>query len=521
MKPFLLAAAALFFACAQAQTGPGARAPWTPKDPQLGTNLSGLADWTTEVPFVDVFRTSRAWISQREGASWGQGPPLDLDPRGWVRRLEPGCYAETLMCTIDGGHYPAGRYSVLFDGVGRLEAWGAGRVATRGPGRMTLDVDPSKGAIFLRLAETDPANYVRNIRVYLPGTEAAAEKNPFRQGFLDLWRGVTCLRFMDWQATNDSTQRTWADAPRMDDATWSERGAPVEVMVDLANRLGADPWFCMPHLADDGYVRQFATRVKKALDPSRKVYIEYSNEVWNGQFAQSRWAGAEGVRLGFATQTWEGAWHYTAYRSKQVFAIWEQVFGSRKRLVRVLASQAANPYVSERILGFQDAGRSADALAIAPYFGLTPGPNTTPNVATVAGWTVDQALDHLQHTSLPQSLTWTAQHAAVARANGLALVAYEGGQHMVGIQGGENDERVTALFHAANAHPRMGALYTTFLEGWRARGGGLFCNFSSTSEWSKWGSWGLLRYLDDDPGKSPKYQAVAGWARGLGQKVGR
>ena len=42
--------------------------------PRLGINLAGPADWMTELPFVDVFRLSRAWISQKQGAAWGQGP---------------------------------------------------------------------------------------------------------------------------------------------------------------------------------------------------------------------------------------------------------------------------------------------------------------------------------------------------------------------------------------------------------------------------------------------------------------
>src|SRR4051794_11701890 len=44
----------------------------------FGVNVSTPNDWTTEWPFVDLFRTSRAWISQRKGAEWGNGPALSL-----------------------------------------------------------------------------------------------------------------------------------------------------------------------------------------------------------------------------------------------------------------------------------------------------------------------------------------------------------------------------------------------------------------------------------------------------------
>jgi len=82
----------------------------------VGINLAGPSDWNEEHPFVDVFRLSRQWISQREGASWGKGPKLDQDEHGWVRRLEPGCYAEPPVVTH--GHHPPGIYTVLYDGQG-------------------------------------------------------------------------------------------------------------------------------------------------------------------------------------------------------------------------------------------------------------------------------------------------------------------------------------------------------------------------------------------------------------------
>ena len=92
--------------------------------PHLGMNLSGPADWNTEMPFVDVFRFARPWISQRKGEGWGKGPSLALDGHGWVKRLDAGCWAETPLCTIEGGHYPSGQYSVFYDGQGKLDVSG-------------------------------------------------------------------------------------------------------------------------------------------------------------------------------------------------------------------------------------------------------------------------------------------------------------------------------------------------------------------------------------------------------------
>ena len=96
---------------------------------------------------------------------------------------------------------------------------------------MTLDVDPSRGAFFLRLMETNPDDYVRNIRVIMPGFEEAYRENPFHPAFLERWQGIACFRFMDWMRTNGSTIETWADRPTLESATFAHRGVALEVMI--------------------------------------------------------------------------------------------------------------------------------------------------------------------------------------------------------------------------------------------------------------------------------------------------
>jgi hypothetical protein len=486
--------------------------------PRLGINLSGPADWNTELPFVDVFRLSRAWISQRKREAWGKGPPLELDQHGYVKRLEPDCWAETPLCTISSGRFPAGAYTVLYEGKGTIEFNGA-KVLSREPGKLTIEVDPSPGGFFLRLMATEPDNYVRNLRVIMPGFVDSYQKNPWHPEFLKRWQGVACLRFMDFMHTNNSDIASWSQRPTPKHATCTTHGVPLELMLDLANRLDADAWFCMPHKADDDFVRRFAQAVKTGLKPGRKAYIEYSNEVWNGQFQQHRYAAEQGQKLKLAEKPWEAAWRYTALRSVEIFKIWEEEFGGVDRLVRVLPSQAANAYVSQQILSFRDAGEHADALAIAPYLSFNISPNGKPSAEEVVTWTADQVLDHLESHSLPESKRWMEENRKVAERYGLKLIAYEGGQHMVGIQGAENNEKLTKLLHQANAHPRLEKVYDRYLSAWEQESGDLFCYFSSVGQWSKWGSWGLLQYYDDPPAESPKARAVLRWARQHGQPV--
>ncbi|MBT8043975.1 MAG: hypothetical protein KJO79_03410 [Verrucomicrobiae bacterium] len=491
--------------------------------PRLGINLAGPADWNTELPFVDVFRMSRPWISQRKAQAWGRGPVLKKDQHGWVKKLEPDCWAETPLCTIEGNHYPSGRYNVYYQGEGTLSFAGAARAVTRKPGHIVIDVDAAKGPIWLRLMKTNPSNYIRNIRVVMPGFEKTYQKQPFHPAFLKRWQGVACFRFMDWMHTNGSEVKTWSDRPKPTDATYAKKGIALECMIDLCNQHKADAWFCMPHEADDDYIRSFATMVKQKLNPTLHVYIEYSNEVWNGIFAQHQYAQQQAKVLGLGNQKrpWEGAGMYYAQRSVEIFKIWEKVYGGRNNLVRVLAWQAGNTWWMENIvLTHNDAYKQADALGIAPYMGMNiPREGKKLTAEEVAQWSVDQVLDHLEKVSLPRSIEAIRKSKQIADKYQLKLIAYEGGQHMVGVAGGENNQKLTKLLIATNQDPRIGRIYQKYLAAWENQGGDLFAYFSSVGKWSKWGSWGAMQYYDEDPATTPKMKAIIDWAHSKGQAV--
>ena len=62
-------------------TIPAARAAEADGPGVLGMNLSGPADWNTELPFVDAFRISRQWISQKKARVGAKAPPWNWMPR--------------------------------------------------------------------------------------------------------------------------------------------------------------------------------------------------------------------------------------------------------------------------------------------------------------------------------------------------------------------------------------------------------------------------------------------------------
>lgn len=504
-------------------------APTGPAAPSMGINPTGIADWGTAWPFVDAFRSSRNWISQQPGATWGKGPALDLDDRGWVRRLEPGKWADTPVM-LEATRMPKGRYVVTWEGDGDVGVW-SGDPRTK-PLNLTanrFEFDLGTSGVFLRLARTNPANHVRDIHVWMPGYEKTGAKQVFHPVFLERLKGFRTLRFMDWIYTNAPNRfdtSSLAAGPRPDSATQANGVAP-ELMVELANRVGADAWFNVPHLAGDRYVREFATLVRDTLAPGRKAYIEYSNETWNGGFPSAKYVQDEGVRLGLSSNRYQAGLFYHAKRAVEIFQIWRDVFGEQggTRLVRVLAAQSANPWTGEQVLAWNDAYKQADAIAIAPYFHCTgqyvandpkyyaPGYPGVTTAVKAAGLT--RLVSNCQHdidNTIREQITG---YRLLAERYGVALVGYEGGQHLAGVYGTENDEQLTALFHAANRDPRMRQLYTNFYNVWVNNGGGMMATFSATAAPSKWGTFGLLEYQDQPVAKAPKFQATLEFMTGL------
>jgi hypothetical protein len=110
----------------------------------LGMNLMKNVSYASGWAFVDGWKPARQWISQKPGMGWGEGGPLDLDENGWVRSLLEGQIARTLLLLDLSGHYPAGRYIVLYDGQGTIEYRGAAQkdIAASRQRRDVIEVDP-------------------------------------------------------------------------------------------------------------------------------------------------------------------------------------------------------------------------------------------------------------------------------------------------------------------------------------------------------------------------------------------
>ncbi len=510
-------------------------------NPNLALGLAGVNDWSVQQPFLDVMKTARPWTGHI-GDQWG-GMDHDalardgwLDGNGWPNAIPPGISGiATLMLSdlpAETGAV-AGHYILRWKGKGTLKVEGRAQDQRPEAGGIGFDFTPGEGAVIVTITETDLADPIRNITLVradrMEALDAGAIFNP---DWLARIRGVKLIRFMDWMLTNDSTLSKVTESPQPSDYTWARNGVPIEVMLALANELDADPWFTLPHLADDNLVRFYAETAAEMLKPGRKAWVEFSNEVWNWQFEQAHWAEEQGKLRWKQEGTWT---QFYALRASEVAAIWAETL-SPERLVRVIATQTGYTGLEETILnaplvmaeGKPAPAKNFDAYAITGYFaGLMVIDEKLP---LVQGWLTESAkadpaqplalattraaeeLRDGRHSGMPEDsaqdlLTrlWPYQ-AEVAQKAGLQLVMYEGGTHLVGIGKALEDEQVSAFLQHLSYSPEVATLYAEVMAGWAKLTDAPFNAFVDVYAPGKWGSWGALRHLGDD---NPRWQAIA------------
>lgn len=483
----------------------------------IGTNLSGIVDYSSEFVFVDAFKQSREWITHDigPGAPWSSSVNVPLGPNGYPLEIpyddgvNPPQGLRSLLFFGDlNGIYPAGSYrlSVTGTGVINLEVGAVGTFNC--PVDTIVNVSNTAGGVFIDIVQSSAADPISEINFVMPGFHTTYVAEPFHPKFLDFIQDFQVIRFMDWLSTNNSDNSDWSDRNSPTYYTQTlDNGVAPEILIDLCNREMKNPWICIPHEATNDYIVQMADLLKNTLDPSLTIHVEYSNEVWNTIFSQSQYNTNMGTSLGYTGAPWEVGWKYYAKRTADMFHIFDSVFVGSNQINKVIASQAANPWLSNEILTFfndpiyNPNQVTADALAVAPYFGGIA--NVLGDAGLATSCTVSQILDSME-ASLPQTYQWMQDTKTVADNYNLDFVAYEGGQHLVAGPAYHNDVNFVAKLIDANRDPRMTDLYCQYFNYWYdSVTPSLFCNFSSLYIPSKYGAWGLKEHFDDT--LAPKY----------------
>ncbi|MBI3500512.1 MAG: T9SS type A sorting domain-containing protein [Bacteroidetes bacterium] len=410
----------------------------------VGTCLGQLNAWSREVPFVDLMKTCLRWATLPT-ANVMDSIPQDADGYPLQIPYTVNGQPQTIQTRMIYGQkpsvlYPSGTYVLLYDGTGTFSFTGDVTAATvTNPGRILLTVVPSTQGIFMTIISSSASDHVRNVRVLMPGTEFTYQSQPFNQKFLNYLAPFKVIRPMWWQLLWQSTEVKWSDRRKTtfyrQSSYFSEtnkRGCAYEYIVKLCNMANKDLWLCVPHAADSDYVMNLAQMMRDSLNPNLKIYLEYSNELWNSTNTVAYpWVQAN------APQSLNSA-QRIAYFYKKNFDIWQMVFGSQfsSRIVRVVGSQLTTPWYGQQEMAYLiNNGSGADALAPADYF-LTFRQNPTYNhhdYDTLNAWgastTPLQAIN-LARKNIPSMHMGTLANNQTATQYGLRYIFYEGGQDL-------------------------------------------------------------------------------------------
>lgn len=508
----------------------------------LGMNTNEVTHLDSSVPFVNLFKMALPFDEANNKLTRGN---IQYDNNGWPKRLNGGQAGTNLIHWVPVGTLPEGNYTVLYDGQGLIEYGDDAKLVSRSPGKDIIHIAARNDAkrandgldkfikVTLIIKKSTPQNYLKNIRVLLPGGICA--RNPFQRvnganqcsgdyqafaqyhkriifnpDYLTFMRGFKTIRFMNMSGITRNSLTSWNQMPRMEQATWAgregRRGAPLEVMVALANTLNANAWFNIPEQANDDLVRRYAHFVKARLKPHLKVYLEYTNEAWNPAFTAAKYTQNKGVALNLDTARHNAGHRFYVQRSLEVFRIWKQVYGHSQQLVRVLGAWSANQRLTPLLLEHKDAYKNVDAIAIAPYFFVHKKVESKVN-------SVPSVFQLLQDDSNPYSLNNVSKmikkQVEHTKKYNIQLLAYEGGQHLFSPGTRSTKDFPNPFFIGANRARTMEQMYVRFLEDWRkSTNGSLFVLFSSPRTYQAYGSWGVKEHINQPTAKAPKYRAI-------------
>lgn len=542
----------------------------------MSTNLGGVTDYSRIPVFSDIMKITAPWISQ-SSTTWNSNETLPLDPDGWPNGLplidEQG--VQHSACKAISNLMIPGQYLIRFKGTGRFDITAGGGAGTDTFDRtriagLPVDSEGYRYAytrninitnardgthfwIIFRESVDDPATAARenlhDMQIIQPGVTAQEAKTTtiFSPGYVNQNAMYHTIRFMDWGHTNGHWASQWSQRTRPSRISQRESSTAIEYMVAYANQTGSNMWYCLPHKADDDYVRKAAlvirhgskadgepfnpavdpvsARVWPGLNPNLKVYVEYSNETWNPAFAQRTYLQQQGEALGaqgLPMSTGDMAVsRYHSYRSAQIWKFFRDAFGTDTgaRVVRVLGAQVVEGNCKDRleaftIVGLITNGEYPDALATAPYFG---GPIFDQIVAAglVDTITVQQILDRCQQfvDGMPTLLN---QIAALCRQFKVRNINYEGGQHLVGTNGNQYTHKNTLgpKIEAANRDARMKSIYATYLSLLNASGVQEHAHFYDIGVFvSESGCWGAQEYFGQPLSAAAKASAIVDYVQ--------
>ena len=406
----------------------------------------------------------------------------------------------------------------------------------------TADVVNPVGNLFLQLNFSNTVRNpggasdtgITNVRLIRPGY-ATDTSQEFTNQYIAALEPFNTIRTLD--ATNaNSYGPEWAGVP----LNWSQRHLPTDAttasdsdgrvgatswedLIALANAAHTNLWINIPGPATDDYITQLANLIKNGdtvdgirysgLDPSLKVYVEWSNEVWGGIAATYNYNVADmdqQLQQGNSILTADGTVPSTStwispillrndlLHIKAIATDFNAVFNdpNHNRIRPIMAWQGGNLWADSATFAWFQSNFGAPSQYL---YGMGGTNYYSPSDYS----SVDNLLSSL--SAAEQALNLELQQTtAIASQWGLKNVAYEGGP------GISNTGAAGQVGLAALRDPRMEQIvYQGYID-WYADGGDL-ANFYGPPYgiWGPQWPWSAAELGQaNDPSASPKYAGL-------------
>jgi hypothetical protein len=489
-----------------------------PSANQMGINLSGVSDWSYDRLFADAMKSARR---PSDYGTYTGTPPIDA--QGWPA-------SDASIVVWQGINNMNGTYALSFIGQATVSAsWGQATIsnlqynATTNTTTATITYTSTDGSgLLLSLANTrrtptsatnTGVTNIKLMRPIAPGSSTSYDPSvTFTQPIKNLVSKFSVVRMMDDTGSNGANVNGDWSLRRTPDyasqaAAGPQQGMAWEYAIQFWNETNTDAWVNIPYTADANYVTQLATLLKNNLAPSHKIYVEWSNEVWNGAYpypanANKDAATAEatanpnipidfdGVYPTRDSDGWSLAPRRIADKTVWVSNIFRQVFGDDQMMTRVrpvLMSQLGNTFswLGSELDFIEDYYDSATYQATphpVSYFIYGAGGSAyqSPDMSQGAATTVDSIFNTMPlnyNQYLQDDMNWVA-------AFGLQRIAYEGGPSLDNLTA--NQSVPASVLQAAWSDPRMRTEVVQNQNTWSADGGGLLMYFASTGDYH-WG----------------------------------
>jgi len=514
----------------------------TPTSP-VGSGISGIS--LTYPASVTVDNHTLAGVAN-------SGYPI-TDANGWP--------TSDFFVALASDNNLTGTYTLIFNGKATVTSqYGGFSVgaltynSTTNTSTGTVILSSTVGGVNMKFLNTQRTSTsgtntgITNLQFYRPGYPTDGSKMISSEYGASMAK-VDVIRFMDWGSTNTNTAVNWADRSRPANAwnspvdavdanglpAFGTNGVPYELMVRFSNANNSDLYICVPARANDAYITNLANLIKYGSDGANpytstqtnpvwpplnsnlKVYVEFSNEVWNSQFGQwGETRGAAEVQLNSPTVypiEYDGATdlgtlqvRYDAYRASQISLLFRAVFGdsampgtsSNPRVRPLFESQLGNAGgMLSPGLKFLDAFYSSTSASTPPnnfnttvhplsYFFYGGGGSAYYSISGVSSSTnPDPSVVFAPGTGhyVPTGFAPVVYADSLWLKNyGLKRVAYEGGMGLPTIAG----TWTSAAEWTIDTDSRMVEVEQEFHDAWTQAGGDLL-NYYTNGATPQWG----------------------------------